>query len=199
MLVLDTSAQVNWRAAAKKESSHESRKRELEQEIRSNTITVDSDAGRDVTNLLSQMGRPLTCQQVIDRLKLCNPNLVFELSNADRTKMGVYVLRDEKLPTGSWEKRKVFLCGMEAGFMPEFSVMHKAKKDVANPELIGNKECKREVAWLSVDTFAGETRGWRTVLVRLLHQKLISEYEVTKYFGWQPSKDSKKWWSQTNF
>ena len=197
MLVLDTSAQEKWRGAAKQESRHESRQKALDAEIRSNTITVESDAGRDVTNLLAQMGRPLTCQQVMDRLKLCNSNLVFEVSNADRTKMGVYVMRDVHLPTGGFEKKKVFLFGMENGFMPEFSVLHKAEAHLPNPALIGSKEKTREVDWLKVNTFASETRGWRTVLVRLLHQKLVTRYEIQKFFGWSPSKDSAKWHFQT--
>lgn len=197
MLVLDTTAQEKWRDATKSESRHESRRKALESEIRSNTITVDSDAGRDVTNLLAQMGRPLSCQQVMDRLRLANPNLLFELSRADATKMGVYVMRDVRQSTGSIERKKVFLFGMESGFMPEFSVLHKAKAHLPNPELLGSKEKTREVDWLSVDTFASETRGWRTVLVRLLHQKLITEYEIERFFGWSPSIESKKWHLQT--
>jgi hypothetical protein len=196
MLVLDSSAQGRWRGAAKQESRHESRRKALMQEIRSNTITVESDAGRDVTNLLAQLGRSMTCKQVMDRLKLCNPNLVFEISKADRSKMGVYVMRDVHLPTGGFERKKVFLFGMESGYMPEFSVMHKAKATLPNPELLGSQEKTREVQWLSVDTFAAETRGWRTVLVRLLHQKLITRHEIQKHFGWEPSQDSAKWQAQ---
>lgn len=198
MLVLDSSAQGRWRGAAKQESRHESRRKALMQEIRSNTITVESDAGRDVTNLLAQLGRSMTCKEVMDRLKLCNPNLVFEISKADRSKMGVYVMRDVHLPTGGFERKKVFLFGMESGYMPEFSVMHKAKATLPNPELLGSQEKTREVQWLSVDTFAAETRGWRTVLVRLLHQKLITRHEIEKHFGWTPSHDSAKWHSQTS-
>lgn len=198
MLVLDSNVQEAWRSARTKEASHELRRKSLEQEIRSNTITVDPDAGRDVSNLLAQMGRPMSCQQVIDRLKLCNSNLIFERSNADGTKMGVYIMRDEKLPTGGFAKRKVFLFGMESGYMPEFSVMHKTKKMVANPELFGKQTPTRDIDWLSINTFADETRGWRTVLVRLLHQKLITEYEIRKFFGWNPSHESAKWHLQTS-
>lgn len=197
MLVLDSAGQANWRDAARKESGHESRQRTLAQEIRSNTITVEPDGQRDVSNLLAQMGRPMSCSEVMDRLILCNPNLVFERSNADSSKMGVYVLRDYKLPTGGFEKKKVFLFGMESGFMPEFSVLHKAKAHLPNPELLGSTKRTREVDWLAVDTFASETRGWRTVLVRLLHQQLITRHEIEKYFGWAPSKDSAKWHLQT--
>ena len=199
MLVLDSAGQEKWRGAAHEESRLESRRKALAAEIRSNTITVEPDAGRDVTNLLACMGRLMSSQQVMDRLKLSNPNLVFERSNADQTKMGIYVMRDIRNATGGIERRKVFICGMEASYMPEFNIVHAAQKKLPNPELMGNTEPVREVSWISVDTYGGETRGWRTVLVRLLHQKLITEYEIRRYFGWTPTHESRNWHHQTNF
>jgi len=198
MLTLDTSTQAKWRGAAKKESSHESLQTELAAEIRSNTITVAPDADRDITNLQARMGRPMSSKDVIDRLKKCNSNFVFERSNADATKMGVYIMRDEKLPTGGFEKKKMFLCGMEAAYMPEFNIVHKTAKQVPNPELLGNAKPVGEVNWISVDTYGGETRGWRTVLVRLMHQNLINRHQVEKYFGWAPTHQSQHWHTLTN-
>jgi hypothetical protein len=197
MLGLDTEAQERHRRGAIRESQIDERKRNLEQEIRSNTITVESDAGRDVTNLLAQMGRPLTCQQVIDRLKLANSNLIFEQSKSDSTKFGIYIMHDERTPAGTWEKRKVFICGMEAGVMPEFTVKHVTFTRVANPDLLGNETPTREIDWLKVPTFLDETRGWRTVLLRLLHQGMITRWHVERYFSWTPTHDSKNWQAQT--
>lgn len=198
MLVLDTSGQERWRDSAKRERGEESRRKGLADEIRNHTITVDSDAGRDVSNLLAQMGRPLSSEEVVRRLKLCNSNLVFEVSRADRTKLGVYVMRDVRLPTGGFERKKVFLFGMESGYMPEFSVLHSGTATLPNPDLLGSEKRTREVDWLRVPTFVNETRGWRTVLIRLLHQELVTRHEVEKYFGWSPSHDSEKWHRQTN-
>jgi len=197
MLVLDTSAQQNWQQAAKVESQAASRQKMLAQEIESNSITVEDDAGRDTSNLVAQMGRPLASQEVQRRLKLIYPGLVFEVSPGDVTKTGIYIWKDVKNVAGGWEKRKTFLCGMESGIMPEFSVIHKTKKRVANPALFGKETPTREVDWLYVDTIAAETRGWRTVLVRLLHLGILTRWDVEKHFGWQPSSDSRKWAEQT--
>lgn len=196
MLALDTQAQDRWRQKEKRESFQERRQHDLLHNLKSNTITVEPDGGRDVSDLLAQMGRPLTSQQVIDKLKLCNPRLIFRRSVTfpDRY-YDIRITTKEASPTGGLVDKETQVCGMEAGIMPEFSVLHKKKIKVANPEFF--KSRKAEVPWLEVDTFADETRGWRTVLVRLLHNKLITEADVQKHFGWAPTRESKKWHDQT--
>ena len=196
MLALDTQAQERWRQQEKRDSFQERRQRDLIHNLQSNTVTVEPDGGRDVSDLLAQMGRPLTSQQVIDKLKLCNSRLVFRRSTAfpDRY-YDIRIATKEASPTGGLVDKETQVCGMEAGIMPEFSVMHKKKIKVANPEFF--KSRKAEVPWLEVDTFADETRGWRTVLVRLLHNHLITEADVQKHFGWAPSRESLKWHLQT--
>ena len=186
MLGLDEAKQLIWRQNENREGSQERRQRALEQELRNHAITVEPDCGRDISNVLAQMGRPLTCEQVKERLKKCNYRFHFEVANADHTKTGIYLLPEKK-----------FICGMESGVMPEFTVIHKAKTKVANPDLLG-KDVKREVPWKEVDTYVDQTRGWRTVLARLLHAKLITRSDVETYFGWNPSVESKRWHDQTD-
>jgi hypothetical protein len=197
MLVLDSGAQQNWRKVAKVEANATSRQEQLTREIWSNSITVEDDAGRDTGSLLAQMGRPLASSEFERRLKLINSRLIFERSIKDPTKVGLYIEKEERNVAGGWTKRKIHLCGMESGIMPEFSVLHKATKKIANPELFGKDAPTREIDWTTVDTFAAETRGWRTVLVRLLHLELINRGDVEKHFFWQPSQDSAKWAAQT--
>jgi hypothetical protein len=197
MLVLDTGTQQNWQRAAKAETNAAQRQANLAKEILSNTISVDDDAGRDTSNLLAQMGRPLASIEVQRRLKLVCPNLIFERSIKYPDQTGIYIDKDVRNAAGCWEKKKIFLCGMESGVMPEMSVRHKAKKQVANPEVFGKDAPTREIDWLNVDTFAAETRGWRTVLVRLMHLEMLTRADVEKHFGWTPSVDSRKWYDQT--
>jgi hypothetical protein len=196
MLVLDTSSQQDWQRAAQAESNAALRAKTLLDEIRSNSISVGDDAGRDTSSLLAQMGRPLTSPEVRRRLHLCNRNLIFEQS-PDPSKMSICIEKDERVASGGFQKRKVFVCGMESGIMPEFSVLHKTEKQLPNPELLGSKTPTRDINWQRVPTFAAETRGWRTVLVRLLHGRLITEADVRKHFEWTPSHESQKWADQT--
>jgi hypothetical protein len=200
MLGLDGAAQLRWQREERKQQLFERSQRQLAQELQNHAVTVAPDDGHDVSDLLAQIGRPLSCQQVIERLRKCNPRLYFEHAKSDPTKVGVYLIE----PTGQvyvTPRGEVLnlthIFGMEAGMMPEFSVIHKTKTKVANQELFGLKEATRDVAWKQVETFASETRGWRTVLIRLLHAGLISRNDVEKHFGWTPSRNSQRWHEQT--
>jgi hypothetical protein len=200
MLGLDELDQQRWRREEAKESQIERRRRMLAEELKNHAVTVAPDDGHDISNLLAQIGRPLTCQQVTEKLKKCNSRLYFEISKSDSTKVGVY-LQDETgtvyvNPRGEVLTLK-HICGMESGIMPEFSVIHKTRTKVANQDLFGRKEAIREVPWKMVDTFWTETRGWRTVLVRLLHAGLITRWQVEKHFGWIPTRASQRWYDQT--
>ena len=197
MLGVDQLTQERWRQEVRRESAAERRQRLLAQDLENAEISVEDDAGRDVSNLLAQMGRPLSCQQVMDKLKLSNPRFVFERSKSFPDLMGIYVNIKERNQAGSWEDKRVFVCGMESGIMPEFSVLHKTKIRVPDKDIFGNVKPTREVKWKETDTFESETRGWRTVLIRLLHAGLVTRLDVEKHFGWTPSRESKKWYERT--
>ena len=77
--------------------------------------------------------------------------------------------------------------------MPEFSVLHKRTINVPDNDLFNQKKPTREVEWKQAQTFEDETRGWRTVLIRLWHAGLIDSPSITQHFGWTPSRDSEKW------
>lgn len=198
MLALDTQAQERWRRTEKRESFQERRQRDLVHNLKSNTITVEPDSGRDVSDLLAQMGKPMTSQQVIDKLKLCNPRLVFKRSiSFPERYYDIRLSYKERNAAGTLVDKEKQICGMEAGIMPEFSVLHKKKIQVPNPDFFTNRTPHREIKWMEIDTFADETRGWRTVLVRLLHERLITEAQVARHFGWTPTRESRKWHEQT--
>lgn len=193
MLVLDSEGRIAW---TKKEASQKGasvRATDLAREITTNTDSVAPDAGRDTSNILAQMGRPLASEEVQRRLRLCNPRLVFERSIRYPELTGIYVMTWERNASGGWDYNKKHFCGMESGIMPEFTVLHRTEKPVANPELFGTEKPVDAVDWLKVPTYAGETRGWRTVLIRLLKANLVSRGQVETHFGWLPSKDSSKW------
>ena len=198
MLILDTPAQERAVRSGTREKTLAQRNNDLAREIQSNTISVRTDAGCDTSSLLRQMGRPLNSVEVQRRLHLCNSRLIFERSIRYPSLTGVYIEKDERTAAGTWEKRKTHLFGMESSILPEFSVLHQTTKRVPNPEMIramgDPKPFPREgVKWTEIPTFEGETRGWRTVLIRLLHLQLITRAQVDEQFGWTPSRDSQRW------
>ena len=195
MLIRDSVSQERWAAGESSEQKLARAQRLLAEEIESNTVTVRDDAGFDTSNILAQMGRPMTCQEVIDKLKKCSNRLYFERSKSDPTKWGVYVL-DPKGSVHVNDRGEVLclihVCGMEAGIMPEFSIIHKTVKRVPDPDAIG-ANTGRELKWKEIETFADETRGWRTVLLRLLRSGIVNQLDIETHFGWVPSRDSQKW------
>lgn len=187
MLGLDEARQLEWARQDKRDKLAEIRARALAQDIESNQVTISPDNGVDVSNAMAQMGHPLTSDSVIAKLKLCNSHLRFERSRNFPELMGIYQLDQHGRHTINGEK-VTHIMGMEAKTMPEFTVIHKTKKDIPNPDNSGQ--------WKEVETYAGQTRGWRTVLVRLLHAGLINRGDVEKHFG-LPSRDSANWYNQT--
>jgi hypothetical protein len=199
MLVLDSESQQIWQQQKQRETSADARLKALAHEIESNTISVSNDDRYDVSNILNQLGYMMTAEQVQQRLKKCNSRLHFIRSPQFPELTGVYLITNEweATPAGDFKKKLKHICGMESGPQPEFSVLHKTKKKVPNKELFGKKSVDREVPWVEVETFSGETRGWRTVLVRLLHARLITMGQVNEHFP-PPSRNSEKWYRQTH-
>ena len=157
--------------------------------VRENRQKADAtsapDGQHDVTNLLAQMGKPLHSKEVITRLKKMNSNLHFEVSNADNTKTGIYLItqiRDN--PWESWKTGKRFICGMGNGFMPERSVRHTETEEFP-------KEYP-EVGLDRVQVMKSETRGWRTVLAKLLRERIITKGGINRYFP-AMGQDSRNW------
>lgn len=198
MLGVDELTQERWRQETARETAAQRRQRILEDEIRSHCVTVAPDAGYDITQLEAQLGKPLLACEVMRRLKLCNSNLHFERANADPTLWGVYLLTRE-LKDGMWQNVKKHICALGTdGIMPEFTVIHTKKVHVPRNELFGNKKPTREVDWDYIETYADQTRGWRVPLIRLLRARIITEADVTRHFGWVPSRQSKKWHELTH-
>lgn len=188
MLGIDEAVQERWRKEGFREESISSRQRVLAENLEKAALSVADDGVYDVSVAAAQLGRPMTSETVQSKLKQCNSHLHFERSISHPELTGIYLRQGGKT---------VHICGMESGIMPEFSVLHKKKIKVPNQDLFGSTNPTREIDWNKTDTFASETRGWRTVLIRLLHAGLITRGDVERHFGWTPSRDSQKWADQT--
>lgn len=125
---------------------------------------ISKDGDRDRTNREEQEGIPLHSSMIIWRLKQLNSNLWFEPSFSDEDKMGIYILDSEA------EEGKIFIVGMEREWSPEYTTILKDDRG----------QC------------TGTARGWRTVIMRLIRNRFISEPKAFILFG-PPSKDSRNW------
>lgn len=196
MPVFDEKAKVRQQLGETKESRHEKRYRTLANHIQSLRDTVADDNGRPTTSLLAQMGSPMSCDEMIKRLRKCNRNFVFERSIRYPELTGIYILTHEQNAAGSMVERKIHVCGMESGMMPEFTVRHTKTVKVPDLEIFGTTKPVESVEWKYVETMDGITKGWRAVLSTLLEKQLITPYHIQKYWP-SPTHESENWYKET--
>lgn len=127
---------------------------------------VADDNGMDVTNAEQMVGIPLVGARIVSRLRRLNGNLWFEHSNADRSKMGCYIL----VPAFGGGMDKKFIAGFETELNPEFTI--RVVDSEGKPKAI--------------------ISGWRRLLMRLIQKQFITEARAWAVFG-PPSHDSENW------
>ena len=159
----------------------------LEQEQR-DAHYVASDGGRPRNVKEAGVGRPLFGHEIQRRLLSLNPSLIFEPSPVPGRICIKQMIDDPVLGRTS-----NYVCAMERGLMPEFSILHFVEEEYfdaqtqATPEGTGLVKTR-----IRIDEKNPETRGWRTVLLRLIKERLITEAGAARVFG-IPSRDSKNW------
>lgn len=184
MLGKDTKMIAEHSARAAKEAQR-AKHDGIAEEIESKRLqAIAPDDARPTTDMQAQMGHIMRGDEVRKKLHRLNSNFHFELSKADPTRMGIY-LRDgvSNMDTPN-HKGLLFLMGMEKDLCPEFSVRFTREEKFWDTE----KDCeaRREI-------FAGEMRGWRTVIARLLRRGLYMHADMLREF---PDTDRSKNWRQ---
>lgn len=164
------------------------------------TAAAPTDGSVDMTNVAVRMGRPIQVGVFIDTLRRLNPNLIFQLSQGDPTKYGIYVPQytaDLITAVPVLNSTPRFITGMESGInlggrinegvMPEFSII--VSKETVRPDGDTIKKVKK---------FDHEIRGWRTVLAALFLEGLLTEAQIERTFRINQGQDSKNWRQRVN-
>lgn len=146
---------------------------------RADEVYKGKDAGYDVTSLQAQMGRPLSRDVIIARLRKMNAQLVFEQSINYPTQGGVYIIdptanRDD---LSERNRGRRFLVGFEWGISTEFSVTTPHKDEHGTP------------------SSATIRKGWRAVLASLIKSRAITIEQAEKGFQISRGRESEKWWN----
>ena len=135
------------------------------------------------TDASAQLGRPLTRKVLVERLSKMNSNLIFEQSKNFPHIGAVYVLD----PTANLTdpdarcRGRRFVVGMEwTGLSPEFTTRKIEQDQRGNPQM------------------KGQIRGWRTVLSRLIHERLIGVAEAERVFSIARGRESQRWFEEIN-
>jgi hypothetical protein len=116
----------------------------------------------------------MTGSLFIKKLRPLNSNLMYFVSEADTTKIGIYVRDPHAIYPAAAHMNGLRYLGIafERGFLPEFSVISLPKTEAEEP----------------TETM----RGWRTVLHKLMNAGYLTLAQVEKCFG-QPSHESYLW------
>lgn len=150
------------RAAIDRLESQRERTSLLASEASTKAKAAVAPDGERPNNEQANLGIPLQGHQITERLMRLNSQLWFEVANADHTKLGCYLL------TPRVEGGKQFIAGFEKDMNPEFTTK------------------------LEVEGRVVVKRGYRTLLMRLIKNRLVTESGCAALFG-EPSKDSKNW------
>jgi hypothetical protein len=144
-------------------------------------------------NYERQLGQKMFSTDLEKRLKKLNPDLIFEDNPYNPTKKALYVAR-----RGAG---KVYVCAYERGIMPERSVMRVKeevtrdysvqkldRKDLPKHEVTANGIKFEDDALLpgfkkTLIPYGEAIRGWRTVAVKIVEQKLNTPAEIENIFG----------------
>ena len=175
------SAQVNQLLLESDREKH--RKAANEALAKQNAAVAGTDAGFLTTDASAQLGRPLTRTVLIERLSKMNPNLIFEQSRNFPHIGAVYVIDPTANLTDLDERNRGrrHIVGMEwTGLSPEFTTRKIELDQWGKPQM------------------RGQIRGWRTVLSRLIHEKLIGVAAAERVFSISRGRASQRWYEEIN-
>lgn len=159
----------------------------LRSDIVSRQSTIAADGGADVTNPLIQKGRSISTKVMIQRLLRMNPDLRFEVANADSNLIGIYVVENRPDPVTNTSPWKRHICGMPNGEISEFYVPITIEAMVPDPDLGPGQVKTVEVQ--------GQIPGWRSILLRLIRDGQITPAQAEAEFKVSQGRSSQRWQS----
>ena len=145
------------------------------------TLPVD---GFDPRNTMHQLGKAMSSTDLTAKLRGINSTFVF-VDSPDQSAINVMVISKQKNLTGGEDKKLRQVSSYKKGWMPEYSILHPVYETAYT-------ETRDEVQTLKT---VRETRGWRTVVVALLKEKLITGRQIIDTF--YPQYNRFSWNEQT--
>lgn len=165
----------------------------------------------DPTVSEKQLGRYYNSADFERRLKTILPSNCFIISNPYRPGFRA-IVRYSNLNSGKYET----ICPYESGIIPEHSVMQRKEVEIPDPDYISRKRTmeRRDLPkheWVPGQGFVFDDttvrpgfikvkqigreikRGWRTILIKLLTQKLVTVPDVERIFSADNTPNWARW------
>lgn len=149
------------------------------QEVLKNDALLAPDGSHDVTSREAQKGRMLTRSVLVHRIKKLNPNVWYEQSIRFPAQGGLYV-DDLRAPYG-----KRMVCSFPHDVVNEFALR------ITVPEVIPS--IGSQAQWMAIRKVDQQEPGWRSVLLKLIKEGLITPSGAEKEFKISQGRSSQKW------
>ena len=160
------------------QNHHESKER-VREDIRRNESLLAPDGSIDVTNPEAQKGRVLSRAQLVERIRRLNPDLWYEQS-INYPKQGGLYIQDLSSPFG-----KRLVVGFPHDQVSEFSLR------MTVPDIIPNAAAA--AYWETIRRVDNQIPGWRSVLLKLIMEGLISPSGAEREFKITQGRSSQHW------
>ncbi len=171
------------------ENRHKSREHQKQDRLRNDRL-LTPDGGVDVTNREAQMGRRIPRPDFVRRLQKLNENIRYQRSIHEPKNGGLYWVgtRKDNL-LGTTEYGEWFLCGIPHDVVGEFDV--RLTKRTIVPAVL-------DPVWETMNQVDGLERGWRSVLLKLLLEGLLTPTQIDKEFEITKGRSSQNWQTAVN-
>ena len=169
---------------------HELGKQRLKDKIAAAESHVAPDAGRDVTDADQQLGRRLARAEVVRRLQMLNPNLLYDQSKNWPEFGGLYFDDPTIDPLTVKPVGKRHLCGIPHELVAEFDVRLVINEQIPDPATA--------LAWVTVPKLEGHIPGWRSTILKLVKAGLINLTAAELVFEIGQGKTSERWQKAVN-
>lgn len=166
-LVLDSERMALHRFVGTIEQNNRRRELAYKEAVYKDELAKSGDGDKPMDCMDAALGRSLYHYEIIRRLNLLNKKLYFEVSPVTG-RIGLYIHDAEAKGTPKAKNVRYLGTTIGQGLNPEFT-----------PKLVDDKGNLLRIA-----------SGYRTVLMRLIKERLITEAGVMKHFG---SVDSANW------
>lgn len=149
------------------------------QEVLGNDALLAPDGSRDVTSREAQKGRVLSRGTLVHKILKLNPNLWYEQSLRFPAQGGLYIV-DIQAPYG-----KRMVCSFSHDCVSEFSVR------ITVPDVV--PALGSHAQWMAIRRVDQQEPGWRSVLLKLIKEGLITPAAAEAEFKISQGRSSQKW------
>ncbi len=165
---------------------HDSQNEQLVQDRKSRESYIAPDGGVDIIHDKSaaQRGRALHHSEIMRRLHLLNPALIYEVSQAFPDIGAIYLVENRPDPLTNKSPWKRHICGIPNGLVWEFHRPIVIEEEIPEADGLGT------VKTVAIE---GKIPGWREVLLRLIMDGAITPAQAEAQFHVTQGRSSQKW------